>query len=410
MKSLADISPTIWATLDMERLLNDGSPSGFSTNRPRTGFGHAVGEDAAFDLPAFQVQDGWEAVRVGQSDWWRENNLFPVHPDMAATFSQLVGAPPIASFRGVATSSGRTVYVYGDCPPSFAKLSYHDLVGRVTRHLGPDHLRSAVEVSSLIDSLGSGALHPRFAIYRETGGTALLGDLEGWGYVSREQEPSPHHRASFVVPGFALFSTRFDGSPTTPILEQILASRASELCDPLIFYREFIEPALESYFGVLRHGGLQLEPHAQNLVWLFTSEWKALGTAYRDMESVDKDWPLIEGLGLTDRLTPMQYKTLYRDAYNYTIMHSFMFDFKFGEYLLRPISELWGRYFGQTDGAPVIELIRHRVDKLILDLPKGFFPEDWYDYPSEVHERNDGVRRPYVAHYPPTFRTSVSGE
>ncbi len=68
-----------------------------------------------------------------------------------------------------------------------------------------------------------------------------------------------------------------------------------------------------------------------------TTILRRVGVALRDMESVDKDVPLLEALSLKDNYTITEYKFLTNEAYNYQIMHSFMYDFKLGNYLLGPL-------------------------------------------------------------------------
>ena len=84
-------------------------------------------------------------------------------------------------------------------------------------------------------------------------------------------------------------------------------------------------------------------------------------------------------------------------------MHSFMFDFKMGEYLISPILE--SAYESHPyDRESLNERIRAYSNAYIERLPPDFFPGDgkWYSYDNIVHDRNK--KRPYIAKEHPKYR------
>jgi hypothetical protein len=146
-----------------------------------------------------------------------------------------------------------------------------------------------------------------------------------------------------------------------------------------------------------------LEAHAQNTLFAFDDNFEMMGIIAKDAESIDKDISLISDLGLAVEIRTCPYKCLTRESYNYHIMHSFMFDFKLGEYLVNPIIQDALHSF-DFDEEILTERIRDYNRKFIRKLPKDFFPLDgkWYSYKNVVHNRNKP--RKYIAKDNPRFR------
>ena len=171
----------------------------------------------------------------------------------------------------------------------------------------------------------------------------------------------------------------------------------------LDFFAYFIQPLVDLYFSSVVVLGLQPEAHAQNIVYLLNDNYVPVGIALRDMESVDKDLPLLDARGLANRFTPTGYKFLQRDAYNYQIMHSFMYDFKLGEYLVGPLIDAWVAHVGHAYLAHIEEHTRQYARKQLTLLPEYFFPDGiWYDYEPIVHEGAE--TRSYRKNPSPRFR------
>lgn len=392
---LADIHPGLGDYLDLERHRNEGSPSGFSHQyRPKIGLRDLDRGDHQFELPLFEIEN---LTFVGAPP--NHPVLFPVHPDMAAEFQALTGTNATSSTLASATSSGRTLLAEVMGELQFVKLSYHGLLGRVHRRMTRDHLLTAIEVSEAMRRSIAATPIDRFSIQHEYFG-ATADSHDGWGFVLRDLQPFPHPKFDYRVPAFSLLSSRFGANRVVPLLVEILQLR-HDLHEPGSFYREFVQPIIDAYFLLLQREGLQIEAHAQNLVYHFDHEWKVATIVYRDMESVDKDLALIDELGIESPITRIEHKALTRRDPNYAIKHSFMYDFKLGEYLLRPLCDLWATSTRQSVDA-LHELIRQGARSHLASLPSDLFPADWYDYRAEVFEGQVG--RPYIAHPSPSFR------
>ncbi|PVE14825.1 hypothetical protein [Arthrobacter sp. Bz4] len=396
---LVDITGDMWNYLDLERHLNEGSPSGFSLlNRPQVGLNASDRGGSRFQLPLFELAP--EVIASVGSFPEVAPFFFPVHPDMESSFRDLTGVEASTTVPAAATSSGRTVYADVMGKPQFVKLSYHGRLGRLTRRMPPTHLMTAIEVSAAISASLEATQIPGFAIQEEYFGANVLIEDDGWGFVLRHQEPIPQPPSGYRVPGFSLFSRTFGSQPVVPLLHKILDAHP-ELASADRFFTDFIKPIVDGYFLILRRTGLQLEAHAQNLVYHFDREWRVVSVAYRDMESVDKDASLMHDLGIPFNFTQMDYKTLRREKPNYSVKHSFMYDFKLGEYHLRPLCNVWSEWSGKR-AEEVHRLIQNAAREHLLHLPTDFFPDDWYDYEAEIFEGR--ADRPYIAHPSPSFR------
>ena len=317
---LSELKPEHEVFLRLERYLNDGSPSGFSERfMPGPGF-RASETGEAFQLPIFDCSS-LETFSVGEVGVLLPHEL-PVHPEMASKFARIAGVGVTQNLEAVATSSGRTLAVNRHQSPFFAKVSYQGLLGRVHRRMTEAHLLSAIEVSSAYErAIQSGALPRSFHIYRERYGLGFPNghDLMDWGYVEREAQPFPD--GHFIqVPAFSLIASGVQGS--APLIRQLF-DRVPSLSTKEGFFSHFAQPILDLYFSSVSLLGLQPEVHAQNVVFLLTDELVPAGVALRDMESVDKDLPLMNAVGSSSEFTLTGYKFLLEDAYNYQIMHSF---------------------------------------------------------------------------------------
>jgi hypothetical protein len=321
---------------------------------------------------------------------------------MMNEFAASLGQGPFLYARAVATSSGRTLSVDANGARFYAKLAYQRLLGRVTRRMTRSHVLSAIEVSRAYETaIVAGQMPSSFHIYREHSGLYFADDseLKHWGYVERQIAPFPP--GSFIeIPAFSLIATKkADGRG---LLEELL-DIAAPLRTPAAFFELVIRPLIDLYFSSVTSLGLQPEAHAQNVVLLLNEQYMPAGFALRDMESVDKDQPLLEFCGIDGCFTPTDYKFLRKDAYNYQIMHSFMYDFKLGQYLLGPLLDTWCASVGPDRARAVEEQAKNHARAWLVKLPEDFFPDGvWFDYDAEVHE--GASTREYREHSNPRFR------
>jgi len=393
--------------LHLERYVNNGSPSGFTSKYATSAQTSPFGPCENFHLCAMEFPESIEVLNFGKEPKFFEKWQMLVHPDMIDDPLFAVCTNIERNSALVApTASGRTVKMLeGD--GWFLKLCYKGLIGRIDRQLGTDHACSAIEVSDTIEAaIKAGSLPKTFGIFRESFGRVIkLPDNDStydWGIVLREPLPFPATPdARALVPGFALFAEDRKHPGQKTILTQLISAQSKPVSDFL--FEDLIAPVFDAYFSLLLQCGLQLEAQAQNILFMLDSNLRIASVVARDAESVDKDFSLMDELGIAHDFTSREYKSLYRDQYNYQIMHSFMFDFKLGEYLIKPIISNAAENFSFDQNA-LEERIRSHNRDYIKKLPPDFFPADgqWYSYANEVHDRTKA--RPYIATPNPKYR------
>lgn len=393
--------------IHLERYVNKGSPSGFTgkyTTSPET---RAKGENQNFYLCSVDLPDSIFVEDFGEIPEFAKKWGMIVHPDMIG--DDLFSICENVNRKAVLVapiSSERTVKALEE-EGWFFKLSYKGLIGRFPRQIAKKQAMSAVEVTKIIqESIEKKRLPNTFYFMREVGAKVIYlpfdDTLYEWGVVFRDPSPYPKNKdLEIVIPGFSLFS-RDEIEPEDPtILTQLISNQNKGVEDYL--FEGLIKPVLEGYYSLLLKCGLQMEAHAQNILFGFDKNFSVLGIIARDAESIDKDLSLIQDLNLNIVIQSREWKCLTREQYNYHIMHSFMFDFKLGEYLITPIITEALKFFS-FDASVLIERIRHFSHQYLGSLPDDFFPSDgkWYSYESILHDRSK--KRNYIAKENPQYR------
>jgi hypothetical protein len=391
----------------LERYVNDGSPSGFTEKYNTSIETNPLGPISSFELCSIKVPDEINCIDFGMQPGFLSTRQILIHPDMVN--SELLcecSKQRDSGFIVFPTSSSRTVKILGS-EGWFIKLNYDGFIGRIDRQLGISQASAAVEVSERIsEQFGRGGLSSKFSFMRET--FARVADLKTstrtyeWGMVAREPAPYPTNNSlKYIFPAFSLFSQDRKNPRDPTLLEQLFAHQSKS---PRLFLLEgLLFPILESYFSLLLTCGLQLECHAQNTLIGLDDDFQIITVVERDAESIDRDLSLMSDLGLDVMQPRSEYKCLRRGQYNYEIMHSFMYDFKLGAYLLDPLIDVACKT-QKLDKGLVCSEIKSFARNFISKLPTDFFPEDgmWYSYESVVHDRSQ--RRNYIATPNPLYR------
>jgi hypothetical protein len=400
--------------LYLERYVNDGSPSGFSDNMTSSQPTKAKSINDFFYLIGLSFSPNMKVWDYGEKPAFMDKWQMLAHPDMIYNPAMNTLLADCTSFDLQAlkvspTSSTRTVKVLDD-DGWFIKLHYDGLIGRIDRKIGRSQAISAVEVSQIIETaIDEGKLSAKFFLQKEPFARVVgFPDKDGqimyeWGMVLREQVIYPHNDGvKCLLPAFSLFSKDPQNPNHKSILTQLIEKQSKNIDDFL--FEDVIAPVFESYFALLLNCGLQLECHAQNTLFAIDENFKVLGMVAKDMESVDKDISLMADLRLTDNIQSRNYKCLRRTDYNYQIMHSFMFDFKLGEYLISPIIDDAVKNFPSFNKIKLIERIKEYNQVFIQKLPSDFFPpyDEWYSDKKEVRDR--AQKKEYVVNKNPKYR------
>lgn len=353
------------------------------------------------------ADDAADVIRLGEPldihGSLRDGDLL-LHPDVAATLDQRT-AVAFEGFTVSPTASARTVHAFAQ-PPFHLKLHYGATIGRMDRSLGIREASYAVYVSRLLsDAVAAGALPDSFGILPEPSARVLKrdnGSAAEMGMVYRALTPASRSPLpAAMVPAFSLFSQDRLAPHAPPLLLKIW--QASNV-PAFEFVTDFLAlPLIDAYFRVLLSTGLQGEFHAQNVVIGLDRDGIPRQILLRDMESVDSDLSLQHELRLSIKPPPATHKCIDRSMPNYQIKHSFMFDFKLGEYLLAPIIDIFERHALVTPDAVAAE-VRQRVRRYVRELPGDFFPPGcWYSFARVQIDRSTSSR-PYVRHEGTRFR------
>lgn len=396
------------AYIYMERYVNNGSPSGFDRKHTSSKTTAPRGRSAYYELLVLRFDDCITFKTIGENIGLIDERCVFCHPDNLNTpiLQNLAAHYEIVDRVRVApTASARTVKLLET--NYFIKLDYMGYLGRIKRNLDYQHLLSAFEVTrDICSGISSGVYNEKFGVLKENKGCIVYlpkkdGGFYEFGCLIRDA--LPYHRQSnqelFLIPAFSLFS-RDLYAPTYKSLLLQLYERSGQNINDFAFCN-LLGPILDCYFDTLVTHGFGMEAHAQNTLIAIDSDYQIKLIVFRDMESVDKDLPLREYLGVNSKINSLDYKCIRKSDYNYIIKHSFMFDFKLGEYLLTPIIDVLSSIEGfRRDD--IVDQMKAKSQSYIAHLPDGYFPQTWYNY--ENRQFNEGEKRPYISNANPKYR------
>lgn len=335
--------------LQLERYANDESPSGFTISRTAlpTEF-HPLGHQSDFELPIFGLPrvSGVQIGEVRDVLWTRpildaDELPCPIHPvvleEITGKFALLANSQPRLRVRASPTSSGRTVWVPAETETMgvFIKLHFPRVLGRFERGI-PLYKWIAASESARLLATHRDVLMPRVDYFYDF---VQLFFFEGSGssgfgtFFRRFPASFEPEGGRALIPSFSLFSRDRRQPEDPPLLWQILDRRRHSI-ETLM--GELIAPLIESYVEMATNLGLIPEWNAQNLVLELDADGCLRRVCLRDMESLWKDLTVRRAQNLPADFAT--YHTLRRESdSDYFERRSFLFDFKFGEYVLRPI-------------------------------------------------------------------------
>lgn len=428
------IENPINAYLRAERYINEGSPSGFTEVHTTQGTTSPKSTSTSFKLPLLNF-DELKVEIIGEPRGDLGQNVMPVHPDMIghAIFTNLQSFH-CGELDVVPTASGRTVFDIKN--QQFIKLAYLDYLGRIVRHMESLKLISAYEVTQqLIKATESRKTNARFSFLREDFGKIAYIPFElidtkavekmpnccmesrnyEYGVLFRELKPYPYiEEEEYLIPFFSLFSLEFIPG-TLAVNEQhipfiIQLFRSQEKPIEKFVLEDVLFPLYHTYFDALLFGGIELEAHAQNMLISIGRDLKIKRIVCRDLESAGRDADLMDFLGIKYATQVKDYKFNTRKVKEpnaqydkYTTTHSFMFDFKLGEYIVTPLLNTIKNAVPTFDISYIQMQVKAFNEQFISKLPSDFFPPEWCSYAAINYEQT-GQPRKYDWHKNPKYR------
>jgi len=407
------ISHPYTSRFHLERYVNDGSPSGFSTlytTNTRT---------SPFELtswfnplictaPSSCFKDYGEIPDVFSQFQQKGQNWIIVHPDMANNDffkHQNFELKTLYELKVLPTASGRTVQIIDKNQDDYIKLHYEGILGRIRREMPYNKSISGPEMSKYITSaISKKILNKKIAIFPEIGARVLINEKhKEWGMVWRKNIPLglKEEDYCFLFPSFSLFSMDRVNNHHLPLLQQIISTYQYKPEDYIL--EVILLPLIDVYFDFVLTLGIQPELNSQNLMFGFSRDFSECSFIVRDLESIDKDLTLMKYLGISFESEVYPYKCIEKKQYNYQIKHSFMYDFKLGESILEPIIETATKHFN-IDYHKIQNKIKVFAQTYINKLPSDFFPDNkWYVFDRVLVDQSKS-ERPYIEYSNPKFR------
>lgn len=416
-----------------ERYLNDGSLSGFDKLNTTSKATCPRGPSSSFKLQQIRFIENvyFEDIGEYKPDYIKAGCMF-IHPDMLNEQGLLNKTSYLVNDELIVapTASGRTVLALKE--NYFIKLTYTDYLGRLIRHMNSEIVHSANEVTKqLIVATKTKNLSKSFSFLREDFGRVAYipkklfvsnkielpfndNDCYEWGVLFRESKPFPYiEEKEFIIPFFSLFSIEYDpqtGEQTKhqdkPLLVQLYEKQNKPISNFLL--NDILFPLFNTYFDALIYAGVELEAHSQNMLLTISEDYSIKRIVCRDLESAGRDVPLMERIGLDfnkygnykyNTIKPIEVDQKYQKYY---INHSFMFDYKLGEYIVTPLIELAHNY-EPFDRKQLQNKIKEFNSQFIEKLPSNFFPDDWCSY-ENINWELEKKARVYIWHNNPKYR------
>lgn len=384
----------------MERLVNDGSPSGFTQVHNTSRETNPLYSEE-FNVKKLYLSKNGQIISRGECGSAdivsSEEQFIYIHPDLLneetnPTFYDILSIGDIEDgMTVIPTSSSRTVRIKGT--NHFLKLHYPGVIGRLKRDLGELQLSFAIEITRVLNEVKQkGNLPDVFDFMPEYyGRVGKTNDYE-IGFLCREMPL--YNGSNYYIPAFSLFSSDHQSPKDDRLLVQLLRHHSDRPLSYLL--NDICFPLIDSFFHCAFNLGLISEMHSQNVVFLFNNEWRTKKVLLRDFESIDVDFSIREELGLNEIEPCPENKKRRVEKEDYLKRHSFMFDHKLCEYLIDPLVKC-AASTGLIENNIVKQIKEYITDKYGRQLI-GFFPNDnfWYKYPNKEIDRSSSSR-PYIS-------------
>lgn len=384
------------ALLYLERYVNDGSPSGFTHINQTSHETSPASDRDFFFLDLLCVEDFVETIGI-LPEFFEEfgHGIIFIHPDMNGMYKDKKFHTKKSSIRVCPMSSSRTVKFLDF--PGYVKLNYNGIIGRIDRSLTDKHVYSSIEMTDFLKRALKKGIYHNLSFFPESGAKLYKSEKDdiNIGMVYREEKAfgDKVNEIKYVLPMFSLFAHDIKASDDFLLVQLI---RESGKNPEEYVLNDLIFNIIDNYFKLLLNEGIQPEWHAQNLLLGIDNHHSVVSLIMRDLESIDIDQTLQESIGNSTNFKSYPYKYLNSSQYNYQIKHSFMYDFKIGEYVFDPIIKCVTDYFKLTQDA-IEKKIKEYSKQYIEKLPKDFFPENnsWYSFDKVVIDRSIS-KRPYI--------------
>ena len=387
----------------MERYVNEGSPSGFTTVHTTSYDTNPFTGKESFNLLEFCDND-CETFVVGE-----ENKLFTsgknfAHPDSVQSRKLIEAGRQLkqSEIRVCPTASGRTMFILEGFKKGFLKLTYDfSKIGRCTRDISYIAGCGSVETSHKIkEYIDMRKLPNCFAFLPETSmKVSKLKDGFEWGTIFREFNPYPRtDKEVAIIPAFSIFSKDIKNPSDERLINQFIELSNQE---PAQYLWNVLKITIDAYWGLNLTCGLRPELHGQNCMYELDTSFQITRIVIKDMEDIDRDLMLARYLGIPVSWETYPFRCYDENSREFKYRASYMYDFKLGEYLLSPIIKTVSNKFGLNSSEFEKRVKDYVRDKYLPLLPKDYFPMNgcWY-YCKNVETKPGEGKKFYSSEYP----------
>ena len=412
--------------LQMERYVNDGSPSEFTRKFNTTENYTPYSMTTDFDVNGFVINETLgKCMDFGNPPNWLNKNEILVHPDKKPMFL----GNKNATYTVIPTASSRTVYI--NEKKCYAKLQYNKIIGRIERVFTPGKIENAITTNAILTEEFDKSDFPSDLFFLPEPFGRIIDFGENFekivdfgenfekkyltrylGMVLRDYSPYPKRNTidsqKRLVPAFSLFAKENGGCISKSIIELLYEFNKSQEDFQTFILEKVIKPIFKVYFELLLRTGLHIEGHAQNILYLISINKSTIdinGVIIRDFESFDKDINIMKQTQTYEKFANLTEKTNNSLNPDYMKRNSFLFDFKLGEYLVTPILNFCQNIKNKNfDKKFVIAEIKRFNAGYIKQLPNNFYPrKKWYSYKKVLIDRS-GNDRPWIENQSPKYR------
>lgn len=401
----------------LERYVNNGSPSGFSINTTSDKTSPKKG-DKYFNMLEFEDNDATFIIGKTKDIFNRPFNY--AHPDcINSPFLKKANVKP-SKYIVMPTSSARTMLLSNTSNNDFIKLTYDKIIDRSPRFIFlKDALISLENTYKLQKAIDDEIMPKTFAILPETSAKVTIlknNDEEvSWGTIYREKNPYPNINGNKpYIPAFSLFSKDHKNKVNDPLITKLINLSNKT---PKQYLLNILDITIDSFFALVINCGLFSEMHAQNCLYEIDENYNITRLILRDMQDIAKDT-------LIKPNDPFPYMTeeiekyveilekrnfdsyeLPKTKYRHQRDISYYYDFKLGEYLLKPLIKTVSNHYN-INKKVFYSYIKEKVNSTYTPLlPKDYFPNEWYKIRKELYDfKNKSLDYYYIKKKNPKFR------
>lgn len=392
----------------MERYVNEGSPSGFTTVHTTSYETNPFTGKESFYLLEFCDNDCKTFVRGEENELFTTGKNY-AHPDSVQS-RELIKAGRLLKQSKILvspTASGRTMLILDGFRKGFLKLTYDvSKIGRCTRDISYIAGYGSIETSNKIKQyIDMKKLPNCFAFLPETSMKVSQLNCKGifeWGTIFREFNPYPSTDFDVaIIPAFSLFSI-----DTKNPLDEKLINQFIEISkkDPSQYLWNVLKITVDAYWGLNLNCALRAELHSQNCMYEIDTNFQITRLVIKDMEDVDRDFTLAKHIGIPFSWDTYPFRCYDENSREFKYRASYMYDFKLGEYLLSPIIETVSKKFGLNPNDFEKRVRDYVRDKYLPLLPADYFPINGCWYYCKKVETKPGEGKKFYSSPNPKFR------